>query len=290
MSPSSLFRTLKGIFLGITLGIALLIFNLYHLVIMLMVRTWSASRYRRLSTLGVAVWTNYCVWCFERGQGVELVVTGDTLEYPLESALLIPNHQAMVDILMIFAFAKRYRRTGDVKWFAKEAIKYVPIFGWALQCTDSIYMKRNWQKDKEKVEEMFSRFHRDKIPLWLTIFPEGTRRTQRKQEISIIYSGRQGAQPTLKVMYPRTKGFVATVEALRGHINAVYNITIHYPGYPPSLTGIFMGSVKRVYLNIQRFDITSVPEDANITKGWLVDRFLEKERFLNTFDPPKEDS
>jgi 1-acyl-sn-glycerol-3-phosphate acyltransferase len=290
MSPLNLYKTFKGVLFLLSLAFGLLLFNLHCFVIFLLVRPWSLRYYRHLIRLGAAAWSNHSAWCFEQGQGVELVITGDTISDPEENALLIPNHQAMVDILLVFAFARRYNRAGHLKWFAKEAIKYIPIFGWALACTDSIYMKRSWQKDKNKVEQMFSRFHQEDIPLWLAIFPEGTRRTLRKQEISILFSQRQGVKPTSKVMYPRTKGFVATVGALRGHLKAVYNITFRYQDHPPSLTGLLSGSVDKIHLHVQRFDISSVPEDEKAMKQWLIERFLEKESYLNFATHSKEDS
>ena len=90
---------------------------------------------------------------YSDGYGGSAGETGD--EVPdRENVILVSNHQEMVDIPVLFSFAYAKRRLGDMKFFAKDIIKYVPGFGWGLLFLDCLFVKRNWTSDKEKIDQV----------------------------------------------------------------------------------------------------------------------------------------
>jgi hypothetical protein len=82
---------------------------------------------------------------------------------------------------------------------------------------------------------------------------------------------------------PRTKGFVASVEGLRSHIDAVYDITIGYEIGIPTLWQYIKGLVQRIHVHVRRFEIDSLPESADGLRLWLLDRWEEKDELLEHF-------
>lgn len=95
------------------------------------------------------------------------------------------------------------------------------------------------------------------------------------------------------LLYPRTKGFVATVQRLReaSHITAVYDLTLCYQrGHlfqqPPSMweslsmPGLSSHLGYRFHLHAQRFPLESLPEKDEELALWLEHRWVEKGDWL----------
>ncbi len=95
------------------------------------------------------------------------------------------------------------------------------------------------------------------------------------------------------LLYPRTKGFVTTVQHLRNtkHVGAVYDMTIAYehahkfmeaPTIWQSLSqdGISAKRGYKFHVHVERFPIKDLPEtDAGLAK-WIETRWIEKGEYL----------
>mgnify|MGYP002064506829 CR=1 FL=1 len=73
-------------------------------------------------------------------------------------------------------------RLGDMKYFIKKQLKWVPGMGWGLQFLDCLFVERDWASDREQIRRTFDRLVRDDVPIHLVSFAEGTRLTQAKLE------------------------------------------------------------------------------------------------------------
>ena len=89
--------------------------------------------------------------------------------------------------------------------------------------------------------------------------------------------------PKTTHLFPRTKGFVASVQSLRGHVDAVYDLTIGYVGGVPTLWQWIKGYVRKVHLDVRRYAIDTMPEDGEGLSDWLIKRFEEKDLRLDHF-------
>ena len=99
--------------------------------------------------------------------GIDVQISGEHL-HSKENVMVTANHQAMTDINTLFRLARRQGRIGDLKWFVKNALKYVPGLGWGMIFLDCIFLKRNWKKIKNDYTNNFhvfklSRSHLDLI-------------------------------------------------------------------------------------------------------------------------------
>lgn len=212
--------------------------------------------------------------------GVRIDFTGDEVPQA-ENAIVIANHQSMSDIPALLCLALEKKRIGDLKWLVKDQLKYVPGIGLGLKFLDALFLKRRWADDQQSVQNTFERYVRMKTPLWLLLFPEGTRSSPKKRE---VFRSKHPHVETQFVLPPRAKGFVASVQGLSSVIHEVYDITIIYPQTePPSLIELMRGEVRFIQIHVKRYPISSLPmDDAGLTQ-WLNQRFIEKDQTIKTF-------
>tara|TARA_B100000609_G_scaffold194602_1_gene187389 strand:- start:3038 stop:3934 length:897 start_codon:yes stop_codon:yes gene_type:complete len=275
------FSVLKGLLSAGVLLPLLVGINVLQMMSFVLIKPLSDDLFRRFNRGCAAFWWGLS-YKWAGWYGTEIVVSGDELP-PEENAMLVANHQEAPDIPMLFPIAYRAGRIGDLKWFVKNILKYVPGVGWGMVFLDCIFVKRNWTSDKDYISSIFERIITKKIPVWIISFVEGTRIRPKKLERSNEYAEKAGLTPTRHVLLPRTKGFSATVNALRPHLDAVYDITIGYVDGVPSAAQWFQGDVKKAYLHVKRYPLETLPTDEEELSQWLLDRFYEKDERLETF-------
>jgi 1-acyl-sn-glycerol-3-phosphate acyltransferase len=227
------------------------------------------------------IWGGWA-WSVQRLIGLKVIITGENLPNK-EDAVVICNHQDMGDILILLCLALQKGRTADLKWIVKDILKYVPGLGWGMVFLECIFIKRRGFGDEARITKTLDRFSKDKVPLWMVLFPEGTRFTKEKQQKSIAYAKRRGRQPNQHLLMPRTKGFTTTVDRLKNHVKAVYSITIGYEGKVPKLTHIIRGDVQRVHCHVRRFPLADLPSETEALSDWLHEEFKIKDQLMDGF-------
>jgi lysocardiolipin and lysophospholipid acyltransferase len=87
------------------------------------------------SLLAALVWRQM-ITLFEYDGG-KIIYTSDThpessiKDIPRdESAIVVSNHSSFTDFYLLLSLARRKRMLSRSKYFAKESLKYMPIFGW----------------------------------------------------------------------------------------------------------------------------------------------------------------
>lgn len=244
---------------------------------------WPVGRgrwFRSVNTSIAGWWWGMCVVLARRIHGARLVVTGEAPP-DREDAIVVANHQQMADIPVLMALARPRHRLGDLKWFVKDPIKWVPGVGWGMVFLGCIFVKRRWTEDRDSIVDTFAHIHRNRVPLWLISFVEGTRLTAPKLERARAFALDRGLYTPSHTLVPRTKGFAASVQGLRGHIAAVYDVTIGYVGGVPTLWQYALGYAPVIHVHVRRFALDAVPEGAE--DGWLQDRFAEKDALLEGY-------
>lgn len=266
--------------LAVGLGTLLLI-NLLQLS-SLVVLPFSRRAFRAVNRWCADTWWGLCVSGAERINGIRVIFTGD--DVPLrENALLIANHQQMPDIPAIMKFCKTKDRLGDLKFFVKKQLKWVPGMGWGMQFLDCLFIDRDWASDSEQIHRTFDRLVSDKVPVHLVSFVEGTRFTMVKLEAAQAYARERELPVPRHTLVPRSKGFAASVEGLRSHITAVYDLTIAYEVGVPNLWQYIKGLVERVHVHVRRFPIDDMPQSADDLRHWLLARWDEKNQRLDDY-------
>jgi 1-acyl-sn-glycerol-3-phosphate acyltransferase len=248
----------------------------------LLVKPFSSRAFRRFNRWCADTWWGWCVTAAERFNRVKIVVSGEDLPAD-ENAIVVSNHQQMPDITTLMALAKSKGRLGDLKFFVKHALKWTPGLGWGLQFLNCPFLKRDWTADRHKIEATFETLVRERIPMWLVSFVEGTRATEAKIRASAEWAVERGLEATRHVQIPRTKGFAASIEGLGDHLHAVYDVTIGYVEGVPTLWQYITGQVRQIHIHVRRFPVDELPRLETELKQWLLDRFYEKDELLDVF-------
>lgn len=277
MNPVSI---LRGLVSFILMSVCLLVTNAFQ-ISTLLVLPFSAPLFRNLNRFFVASWAKSMALMMRYTSCTQVHFEGDFIDFG-ENAIVIPNHQSMVDIMMTIKLAENAGRLGDIKQFAKDILKWVPGIGWGMFFVDGIFLKRDWTRDAGTIFKTFERLRNHKMPFWVINYPEGTRITPHKLKASQEFSRTRGLPLLKHVMIPRPKGFTATLQALRGELQAVYDMTIIYGEHIPSLWELLSGQLRSVRVHVKRYPITELPQDETAIQAWLLERFIEKDQRLNS--------
>jgi 1-acyl-sn-glycerol-3-phosphate acyltransferase len=90
--------------------------------------------------------------------------------------------------------------------------------GWGIYFMRNVRLKRNWMRDQKRINATFKDMHElidTGIPVWLGVYPEGTRITKHKLEESRKFAAERNLPVLDKVIIPRTKVRVNTKVANR---------------------------------------------------------------------------
>jgi len=121
----------------------------------------------------------------------------------------------------------------------------------------------------------------------LVLFPEGTNITPISQSRSDAYATKNNKPAYQFVLHPRTTGFVHLARGMmdRDLLDAVYDVTIAYPGTKPhSEATLLRGDLpQQVNLHIVRHPLPSMPSTYVGLERWLEERWRDKEAALNLF-------
>ena len=134
-------------------------------------------------------------------------------------------------------------------------------------------------------------------PLGLISYSEGTRYSARKAEQAASWCVAHGKPLPQHLLYPRTKGFVASVRRLRAsasHVSAVYDVTVAYAQQhgrrfmaPPSIwqtlvsrCGLSPEEGYRFHVHVRRFAMSELPDGDEALAAWLEQRWVEKGEWL----------
>ncbi|KAI0164741.1 hypothetical protein GGR57DRAFT_210487 [Xylariaceae sp. FL1272] len=194
---------------------------------------------------------------------------------------------------MIQALAMRSNMLGQCRWFAKKQLRMVPFLGWGLWAMGMPMVSRKWMTDQREMQRVFSGIVDRKWPTWLISFSEATRYTPRKYAESVIWCEQNNRRQPLNLLYPRTRGFIATVQSLRRapHIKAVYDLTIAYEHRGEFLEAPTMWETLKLkdisnthgyqfHVMARRYTLEDLPYTADELAIWLEERWIEKGEWL----------
>ncbi|CAI4216829.1 unnamed protein product [Parascedosporium putredinis] len=245
--------------------------------------------YEASSVIAWTIW-RWIQVIFEVFNGAEIVISGDPLPYG-ESAVVVSNHVAWCDFFTIQALAVRSGMLSRCRYFAKIQLRLVPFLGWGLWAMGMPLVTRNWLKDKRELDRVFAGIVKRRWPT--CNFSEATRFTEEKYEQSKLWCKENDKPQPKHALYPRTKGFITTVQHLRQapQIKAVYDVTIAYAHNgqflqaPTMWDTIRLPELTRTYghkfhIHARRFLIEDLPETDDELAKWLENIWVEKGEWL----------
>ncbi|ORX84119.1 acyltransferase-domain-containing protein [Anaeromyces robustus] len=225
---------------------------------------------------------------FEKKHKGKITYSGDDLPEK-ENAIVIVNHRSWDDFILVNSVAFRKRTVKSLKYFAKDSLKFLPGFGWGMYLMGQIFVKRNWTSDKKKIDKAFNGIKKDKEPVWIITYLEGTRFTREKLIQSHAFAKERNLPIFNNVLIPRVKGFNASVNAFRNsHVKYVYDFTLAYNhkekgfGELPSIATILSSDISnyQFHIHIRRIPIESIPENEEEVYQWAIKMFHDKDKLL----------
>ncbi|CAA0813319.1 Probable 1-acyl-sn-glycerol-3-phosphate acyltransferase 4 [Striga hermonthica] len=194
------------------------------------------------------------------------------------------NHRTEVDWMYLWNLALRKGCLGYIKYVLKSSLMKLPIFGWGFHILEFVPVERKWEVDEPIMRQMLDSFADRRDPLWLAVFPEGTDYTEQKSKKSQKFAIENGLPILKNVLIPKTRGFFACLEILRGSLDAVYDVTIAYKNQCPSfLDNVFGVDPSEVHINIKRIPLDKIPSSEDEAATWLMEAFVLKDQLLTDF-------
>ncbi|EFX74227.1 hypothetical protein DAPPUDRAFT_200081 [Daphnia pulex] len=280
---------LPVVVLFINLFISGLVINLIQLLLWVCVRPGSRWLYQKVNYyLLYILWTQIVFIGEWWSSSTCAILTDDETWSKMgkEHAIVIMNHSFEVDWLMGWLVCEQSRLLASSKVFIKKSIKWIPIIGWAWQFGEAVFLERNWEKDKLIMGKQVKNLGEYADPVWLLLFAEGTRFTPAKHAASVEFAHKSGLQPLQHLLLPRTKGFLLTVQNLRGRFPAIYCATLAFnckEGSTPTLKNMLLGRRVIGEMLLERIPLETIPENPDEASKWLYNNYRHKDHMLDVY-------
>lgn len=203
------------------------------------------------------------------------------------------NHQSWVDILVLQHLLNR--RIPLLKFFIKRQLIWVPVMGLAWWALEFPFMRRHSEeylrrhpemrgKDQETTRRACARF--SLIPTSVMSFLEGTRFTPAKHR-------RQGS-PYRHLLKPKAGGLALALNAMGGKFRSILDVTIVYPGGPPTFWQFLCGRVERIVVRAQSLpvprelaagDYAGDPAVREAFQQWVHALWRDKDALIDSLTP-----
>ncbi|PWA60285.1 lysophosphatidyl acyltransferase 4 [Artemisia annua] len=277
-------RLLRGLAcLVVYLSTAFMFLVYFSPVAAVFFRLFSVHYSRKASSFLFGLWLALWPFLFEKINGTKVIFSGETVPAK-ERVLIIANHRTEVDWMYIWDLALRKGCLGCIKYVFKSSLLKLPIFGWGFHVFEFISVERKWEVDETIMRKMLSTFINPLDPLWLAVFPEGTDFTEQKCVKSQQFAAENGLPILKNVLLPKTRGFHACVEILRGSLDAVYDLTIAYKNRCPTfMDNVFGVEPAEVHIHVRRISLDDIPVSESECSTWLLNRFHLKDQLLSDF-------
>ncbi|KAL7607139.1 hypothetical protein Lser_V15G18775 [Lactuca serriola] len=246
-------------------------------------RLFSIHYSRKASSFLFGLWLALWPFLFEKINRTKVIFSGERVPEK-ERVLVIANHRTEVDWMYLWDLALRKGSLGCIRYVLKRSLMKLPIFGWGFHVFEFISVERKWEVDESIMHKMLSTFTDPLDPLWLAVFPEGTDFTEQKSINGQRFAVENGLPVLKNVLLPKTRGFHACVEILRGSLDAVYDVTIAYKNRCPTFTdNVFGVEPSEVHLHVRRIPLDQIPSSETECNTWLLNTFQLKDQLLSDF-------
>ncbi|XP_054753042.1 1-acyl-sn-glycerol-3-phosphate acyltransferase delta-like [Lytechinus pictus] len=249
---------------------------------------FSKSWYRRINGYLINLMWLQCVWLTDYWSGSRVHFYGrpglmETVS--THHSLLVVNHKEDVDWLVIWQIAERFKMLRGAKCLMKQEIKYVPFYGWSFWLTEQLFVNRDYAKDKTSLMKQLENVTTYDFPTVTLIFCEGTRYTKEKYEKSQAFARENGLPGLKHHLVPRTKGFNLCIEAFKGKVPVIFDVTIAYQdNKQPSIYDLVCGKKFDFHFYVRDLPLDEVPTDSEeATAQYCHDIYKQKDEAYDYF-------
>ncbi|XP_011199230.2 1-acyl-sn-glycerol-3-phosphate acyltransferase gamma [Bactrocera dorsalis] len=282
--------TIVHLGIAVTFFISGLVINLVQLILYIALKPFNVALFRHIMYYLCYSLYSQLIFIAEwySNSTLHLYIDPEELEKFCgeEHAMIIQNHSYEIDWLCGWMFADKVKCLGNCKAYAKKAISYVPVMGWAWKFAEFVFLERSYDKDIEIISRQLKEVFAYPDPVWLLLNAEGTRFTPKKHEASVKFAEERGLPVLKHHLIPRTKGFTTSLPSMRGRCPAIYSTTLAFrkeAKNAPTISTLLNGYSVEGHLHARRIPVESVPENEKEAAEWLHNLYREKDRLVDSF-------
>ncbi|KAH8366214.1 hypothetical protein KR093_010199 [Drosophila rubida] len=281
--------TICHLIVAITFFSCGLLCNIAQFLLLILVKPWNPVLFRKLMYYPCYAFYSQliCVVEWYGGGRLRVYMDEETAKHVgKEHGVMIMNHTYEIDWLMAWLVLDKFKMLGSSKAFAKKALSYAPILGWAWNMAEFVFLNRDFDKDKEIIAKQLKIVFSYPDPTWLLLNAEGTRFTPAKHEASVKFAQERGMTVLKHHLIPRTKGFTSSLPTIRGICPAVYDVNLVFKRdakVRPSITAVLSGDLLEPYMFIRRIPLEQVPTEEKAAADWMQKLYVEKDRLADSF-------
>ncbi|XP_044268403.1 1-acyl-sn-glycerol-3-phosphate acyltransferase delta-like [Tribolium madens] len=266
------------------------IVNLIQCFFYLTLRPFNRRLYRKLNWYFCFTIYSQLVFLGDWWSGSRIIFYVDREDFDKyfgkEHSYCVMNHTYEIDWLVGWMICDRLHMLGNCKAYAKKVVQYIPVLGWGWKCSEFVFLERSFDKDKRVIDTQVTELAEHPDPMWLLLFPEGTRFTPTKHKISLEFA-RQKNLPELKHhLLPRTKGFTASLPSMKGKVPAIYDNEICFnenDPYKPTIRNMLFGRPVTAHIYMRRIPLEDVPQTEREQEDFLREMFVRKDKLKDSF-------
>lgn len=206
-------------------------------------------------------------------------------------SIFLPNHNYNLDWIAAWMVADKYGHLANCKAMLKNNLRYIPIVGWSWSMSDQLFLDREWEKDKHKLDSSIDTLLKYD-PMVATFFCEGTRFATSTYQECVKFAAERGIEAPKYHLIPRTKGFVAVMRHLKLRhredpklkVN-IYNTQVAFNQNHGMTIGdiVAKGAQPRGHLYLEKIPFDEIPDNDEECAKWLHDLFLKKDNLEEHF-------
>eukprot|EP00808_Paulinella_micropora_P017677 g63686.t1 len=205
-----------------------------------------------------------------------------------ENAIMHSNHNAGMDCLPGTLIVDRFDfGMGRTMVMMKASLRFLPTVGIMHYFQGSLFLSRDWEKDRSKIDEKLhaldSKSHPH--PFVIGLFPEGTRFTKKKQAEGWKFAEERNLPKLHNVLLPRKKGFVHICSNLSHTLESIYTVTTCYEGKTLQPVDFLLGMPRcqAIHIHCKRTPVMELPKDPEELYRWLVNEYVEIDQRIDHF-------
>ncbi|CAF2446903.1 unnamed protein product [Rotaria sp. Silwood2] len=247
--------------------------------------------YRKVNCyLALGIWSQFTFFAqWWSNSNCVLYINPEDLErVRKEHAIVIMNHKYDIDWLAGWVICQRLGIMQGSKIVGKQSLKLVPIVGWCWIFTESIFLRRVWESDRETLvkdlRKVLANYPKNYFFNFL-LFCEGTRFTEKKRSTSMKIAKEKGLPELKHHILPRTKGFTLLLQGAENRITAIYDLTVGFKenGAEPTLLSILKGRSCQAEIFVKRIPVSKIPQDTEGCNNWVHELYQEKDKIYDYF-------
>lgn len=290
-------RILAAPLLVVPVTLVLMVPMLVAALVKLLLPIEHVRRHCRRAAVGIArLWLVVTVGTLDRAYATRYEISGDVDAERRGSYLLVANHRSWVDVpVLLHVFQGR---VPFYLFFLKRSLLWLPLIGqacWVLEYPfirqrRAEYFERRPEKRGENLDTVRAAGERIRgRPATVVAFPEG--------RLFTTEGHMHQKSPFRHLLRPRAGGISLIVSAMGEQLDAVLDVTIHYPDGTPKLHDLLLDRVPRVRVHVQRREVpdslvggdgAADPAFRRRFQDWLNGIWDEKDALLETMrDTPQ---